>query len=471
LALSSLACSALHCIRNTSSYIWTAVLVLGLAFINPFGSRQAAEDESRNVFFSIIAPFYPASAQKLITVVIVDDEALAKAKETFPPSFAYYDRLLANIAAYQPKAIFLDFLLADPRGNPADLDRLAANISQLAAAKNIPVLMPVLLEAERGNGAVAKPDVQQTLPALRQVAQPVHVELLEQGARIEPIINAAAPATHYNAASLGLYRIYAQSSGIPLDDHAFRDELVVQWGENVSADNIFLVSEKGCATGASPLFRAAKRLWWEFFPAAGRGALQRLHNCSSHTTVRSDLVHRIGLLRAETARNGHADPDGFARELFADRYVFIGAEFSGQNDYGLSPVYGRQTGVHIHAMAFDNLVVYGSDYFHPWPKVLTVGADSILEAVLVLFSGWLAATWARRSRHQPPTLRAGLCFALIGLAVPLLVLTYSTMVLRFEPVNWIGLLTIGLMFNARLFKDLILTAFSDPIRTGAAHAE
>ncbi len=82
----------------------------------------------------------------------------------------------------------------------------------------------------------------------------------------------------------------------------------------------------------------------------------------------------------------------------AGRYVLVGANIPGYNDFARSPVHGLVPGVHYHAMALDNLLSYGARYklnhewnvegmaVLAWPGLLTVLA---ILAVHALWSGGL----------------------------------------------------------------------------------
>jgi hypothetical protein len=445
-------------LKNLSAPIWATAVFVCLAILNPFGMRDATESESRNVFFSILAPLYSSYGSSAITVVLIDDQALNASGHTYPPAFSFYDRLLKNIGAYPPKAVFLDILLADKRGAPQDLDHLAATIRSLHE-KGISVFTPVSLEIDASGLALERPV--QALAELRRAASAeVHIQFLEDGQRIPLIIPASGQKRPYEAASLALLNVHRNDSA--LDDYTA--DLIVRWPENYPRNNDFTYQPApDCirqGTVRQNLERAARRFWLEFLPIQNhKKELQDQAGCWPQTTVPAELVYDLSYLKEIALEHKHPSPSQLPSDLFSDRIVMIGAEFSGQNDYGLSPVHGRISGIFVHAMALGNLLSYGDRYYKPWPDCCgqdsVIKFDTILEAILILLFASLAAHW-KRKRHRCETpqsiLLSGTLYAAFGLILTAAALVASVMS-RYEPVNWIGLMTVGALLYRPVFTD------------------
>ncbi len=71
-------------------------------------------------------------------------------------------------------------------------------------------------------------------------------------------------------------------------------------------------------------------------------------------------------------------PEKNVRPYLQDRVVLVGAALAGTNDFVDNVVHGRQPGVHLHAMAFDNLLRYGAEQQRDPQKVFSSPALSRL---------------------------------------------------------------------------------------------
>lgn len=136
----------------------------------------------------------------------------------------------------------------------------------------------------------------------------------------------------------------------------------------------------------------------------------------------------------------------------AGKYVFIGASLAGMPDLWASPVHGSVPAVHLHAMAFDNLVHWqGRPLRDPLPAFADDGsfAWSDVTELALLFGISVAAVWWRLRPAYRHASMSGKAWRLsLAMMVFLgLVITCSAVMLvfgRMVPVNWIALLSMAL---------------------------
>ncbi|WP_413700593.1 CHASE2 domain-containing protein [Psychromonas sp. KJ10-10] len=117
--------------------------------------------------------------------------------------------------------------------------------------------------------------------------------------------------------------------------------------------------------------------------------------------------------------------------------VLVGGQIDGIYDYVVSPVHGSLPGVFFHAMALDNLIVYGDAYTQevPYSKELNLLVWCIYILALVML---------KRSKSDNPFIQFLqqklwlMCFIYITLMLSLLFLIFHA-----SPSSWISLITLG----------------------------
>lgn len=169
----------------------------------------------------------------------------------------------------------------------------------------------------------------------------------------------------------------------------------------------------------------------------------------------------LGTVPVEALLNWEADPtagemeDEFRRTdedleaILQDKVVFYGADVTAAADLIYPPTHDRLAGVYMHAMAMDNLLTYGPDYFFRsgWSRALDTVAIFVLGLLYLRLRLWVGGTgWAPPGQFVFACLYGTLCIALVF--VYMLVLTG---VFRIAPIDWLG--TLGLAFG------LVLTWF------------
>jgi CHASE2 domain-containing sensor protein len=416
------------------------LLVLLVAVINPFGIRSATDQASTEIFQKLTADLYPGAGQEKIAVVLIDDRSLQVLGEKFPPDFTFYSRLIGNMAAAGIESAFLDLNIVDPRGDPSDLENFASVL------RGLPVFLAATADEStaRDCGGIRV----RNLPQLREAVVSEPHPMIRDDARHIDLLLEDACTRFRPAAALSVYAHHCSrlagcpgSRMDPVSEPAGFEgrDMSIEWGSvwpaGAEAIHPSYRDLSSLCPRADWSSRASRFLHvlFPFLDDAGNGTFAQ--GCSYHPMIRAEWL----LSPDETG----ADADAVF-DILAGRIVLVGANFTGQNDIGPSPVFGDIPGVFIHAMALDNLIVHGTGFLSVWPEggVGGLGFNDMVELGLTL-AFTLLGYWLGRF-VSPKSIRWGLPWMLAlmlgGAAAGLLITWVLVWGLRLEPINWIGVL-------------------------------
>lgn len=365
-------------------------LVLPRLFGEEFATRQAAR-----VYAPITGKAYGAGSRDGISVLLIDDEALAQAGQTWPASYGYYARLLRGIEIYRPRAVFFDIAFKDARTDPS-LAQFAQRLCALSASGT----KVYLAATPAADGALR---LRPGLDELRgRCFEPVAVgyapDEVDKLAWSYPLEQRGANGARERSAALA---IYDDRSPQPLADA--RVPMAVSWGLAPAHDGLrwFTGEEAGDATredGArASETQAASRSYCR--PARGLAeilpfGLRELFygDAEKPVCVFHETVYAYDLANTDDAG------EALLEHALKQRVVMIGTARQFSSDYITSPTHGRIPGVYLHAMALDNLDTYGSHYKHAAALALGVDRDDLRLLVLVLV-GVLAVALVRIAKR------------------------------------------------------------------------
>lgn len=485
--------------------LFLAISAYGVSKLNLFGMESASDRVADQVYQRITAADYgrDRKGQRAISVVYLDESSVETMKgygwNRFPPSFdqqwLMLDDLL-QVGGAPPTAMFVDFVYMGQGGHAEGFDVFLNGVALATRAqawKDKPgcladplVKIACIIEAGGVPMLFAKPspaeldlftDLQRQLdavsvltPALVQAeAYPTLIDygfdqakalrLGVHGFDVSPALGvyAAWCLKQADACAIPQFRQLrteakaALAGGLarpPAIDAAFDAPLDVVWGSRPDpayADITQRVSGHPvpCRTDQA---RWGARLWEQYAGVRGVNS-GKDQECPYSLTLGYDrMVTGIGLESADLER------------LLADKIVMVGGHFRASNDWVESPVHGQLPGVHMHAMALDNLIEYGVDYRRNANALLDSDfIKSGLIAVLAFFG--VLGVMARNSlldnavqEGVEPRLRAavygplyillfGISLAVVG-AATWFVVTYANR----SPINWIGLSSVALGF-------------------------
>lgn len=347
---------------------------------DPFGLGDGAGLYSSGVVKAVLAPFHRTAGEDAITVVLVDDETLTRTHRSWPLSYDTHGRVLAQILALRPKAVFVDILFGDRREGDPTLNTMVGLIQARAgpveqrAGGDFRQRIPVFWAA--GRAAAADPRRNLTiLPELARVGRPVVTSW--SGVRGYPLRHARPDAESEPSAALALYkevcaRVAPAAGGVDRAFHCpgqwvdqdFDRPMSVMLGVTVPREQWNWTRRPSQDT-----WRACKQvddgLWDRLWYGAGlvgqmllRGFFDEddvAQRCLPHLTVPAWYLIDGDASQDQAVQEG-------LRRVIEDRVVIYGLHLEGINDVAPSPAHGLVPGAHVHAMALDNLMKYGTSY-------------------------------------------------------------------------------------------------------------
>ncbi|MEC5397051.1 CHASE2 domain-containing protein [Uliginosibacterium sp. H1] len=282
--------------------------------------------------------FYGEGSRRNIVVVHIDAQSLAESGSASVLPYRYHARVLRQIAARQPKAIFVDIQFEQTRDDPS-IDLLVDTLCEIKT-QGIQVFMAAggdpqggrlraELEVARAEGCFRKVSVFQTPDSFDRLAwtYPLTERIVED---------------HYDSAALALYNSLHRS---PLTSDT-NSSMALVWGTRSSAMGL------GWAEGRSGRQYCRDRQLEDLLPfAAVLGSVQEVD--SRPQCVFHESLPARRLLRATDA----ADSERIGAAI-RDKAVLYGLS-SNPYDMVASLAHGEIPGVYFHAMALDNLMTYG----------------------------------------------------------------------------------------------------------------
>ena len=350
---------------------------------------------------------YPAAMRDRITVVMYDQQFLKHTDSAWPISYQDHADWLLRLAGdpnARPKAIMLDISFGQNRKDPS-LPALRQALCTLQNEFKVPVFLAALPSPETGKLAVRNglgPDpssseppcytlvgvdyVPDTLDGLAWVYRLTR-HRIDTGWEDGPgETSAAATRPAYRSAAMSIAQDVAQ---IELGKETAPLSLV--WGLKSAPQRERPDSLSSCKPGAYSAARYVPGVLRQFFQGPSSPV------CPYHNTL---SMAQLGELPEETLA-----------PFLAGRYVLVGANVPGYNDFANSPVHGLIPGVHLHAMALDNLLTYQGKYkqstgWEPehFPNLLLPGFLAVL-AVFLVDIAWRKLSQRfgfHKNREAPP---------------------------------------------------------------------
>lgn len=298
---------------------------------------------------------YPDAARDQITVLTYDREFLEATGSAWPLSYQDHADWLLRLAAdplTRPKALLLDITFGQERAD-ASLPALQEALCTIRNKYQVPVFLAALTSPSTGRlalrrGLEAVP-IAGAAPCFTLVGVDYLPDPLDGYAWTYPLTRhfdgeawqAGPPSAPGQAAHRSAAMAMAQDvAGIDLGLETAPMALV--WGLRSApqADRPELLRD--CAPGRfDPRLLTPGVIRTNFLDTGAPP-------CPYHRTLSMAQVAEL--------------PQEALQPYLAGRYVMVGANVPGYNDYANSPIHRLIPGVHLHAMALDNLLTYGSDY-------------------------------------------------------------------------------------------------------------
>ena len=339
-------------------YVVVCTVVTGL-FLAWLSNKLLVDEVVKRAMTRVYAPLlslnYPVSGQNSIAVLTVDDSDLREYGLSWPVPLDFYQRLIDGVVKRQPKAIFLDVVFLDNKP-PRDIDALIGAACRSAEA-GVPFLQATfargaltsnverrLFEARTASG----------LPCAEPVRSNVTPDSLDQSQWAYPLRPRTEDEANHNgnlpdSVALSLYcRFYAASC--PADTQV---PLALVWATRAATTNMETMVTRDASGALKSVCRGLWN-WWEVIPGANL-----LLGLAGHPSLPLCPYHQVIPIRAFKGQGFSADE---LNEAMTNKVVMIGADLKAVGDNAFSPLHGRLPGVHVHAMALDNLISFGGQY-------------------------------------------------------------------------------------------------------------
>ena len=293
---------------------------------------------------ALVGSFYPIQQRDNVTVLLIDDKALADLEQGWPVPYATHARWLSNLGTlYQPRAVFLDITFTQARKDET-LSQLVQALCRLRD-QGVPVFLAALPDPQTGRLAVRRgldsPAGERPCFTLVGVNyQPHQVDRLVWSYPLWTA-NQGAGSAMVDSRS-GALAMAQDVAG--LDVPRFDEPMALTWGVNNQDIRRFGEWCRFAGSVAEELIPPGLRALH-----AGEEVLKPICPYSRSLTV-SELKPQT----EEDEARLHA--------LLNGKFVIMGAAISGTNDMITSPVHGPIPGVFMHAIALDNLLTYNGHY-------------------------------------------------------------------------------------------------------------
>ncbi len=296
---------------------------------------------------------YPAKARDDITVVLYDQEFLDGSGSAWPITYGQHaDNLLrlAGEKGLRPKVIFLDITFGQERE-----DRTVKDLADALCAvqgMGIQVFLAGLPTGPKGELQVRSGLQKGAAPCFELVGVDYFPDELDglawtyelsrhwAGNRMASGPQPIKGEPFYPSAALAI-----ASARLKLDQTLGPEQgrMALVWGHNSAPQDSRPRSLAGCHEGQRELSQVIPKVLRNLFDEEARTPL-----CPYHRTLSADQLNYM-----DTSE---------LRRYVQGKFVLVGANVPGYNDFVQSPVHGLLPGVHVHAMALDNFLTFGDEY-------------------------------------------------------------------------------------------------------------
>jgi hypothetical protein len=285
--------------------------------------------------------FYPITHRNRIVLVTYDDEFLKNEGLAWPISYQEHADRLSRLlnggnVNFKPKGLFVDIYFGQER-QATGLDSLGNLLCDLSVKRGIPVFLGGIPNKDGKlsvrNGFIEKQNDSRCFTITNLAFKPDPIDGI---AWVYPL-----GADAMLSPALALAKV-EQPSLVP------DKPMALLWSSNTRGG---LVMQDGRPSPSPANCEAPGFQYKKLLPALVTNLLgikpaERL--CPYHDTFSMSQISEMS-------------EDEIGR-LIDGRFVLLGAQISGYNDFAISPTHGLVAGLHVHAMALDNLLSYGAGY-------------------------------------------------------------------------------------------------------------
>ena len=344
--------------------LWTLAILIVVSFTMLWlGDKLNASGMALTRFMArtqapLTAQFnYPALMREQITVALYDREFLDATGSAWPISYQDHADGLLRLAGdpnARPKAIMLDITFGQERNDPT-ISNLHQALCRIRNEFGVPVFLAALPSPENGHltvrGGLGADPPGSAPPCFTLVGVDYLPDPLDGLAWSYPLSRHLDDAGWQpGPASQPLRQPSYRSAAMAMAQDVAHLELGVEtvpmalvWGHNSAPQAHQPERMVHCRPGVPDLRQLVPVLLRQLWENTDKLAL-----CPYHQT--------LSMAQLQVLSEGELAP------FLAGRYVLVGANVPGFNDFADSPVHRITPGIYMHAMALDNLLTYGGNY-------------------------------------------------------------------------------------------------------------
>ncbi len=402
-------------LHEKPTYLWSCWVVIITILVGLFLawlSNKLLIDElvkrgMAKIYAPVLSLSYKDTGQKSITVITIEDADLKNYGLNWPVQLDFYQRVIDAITKRQAKAIFLDVLFLDEK--PEKELRALADSACRATAAGIPFFLATFARESLTSDSERMLFAARTSsgsPCVIPVQSNISPDALEQSQWSYPLnfVNVHASASHdaqkpVSVALTIFCRLYQEIC----PKHA-EAPLALIWGSKAASTNSEIMVDRNSTTGAlEPVCRGSWN-WWEVLPGASM-----LYSLATNTNMLP--VCPYNQVVPVRALKGHGFSPDELNNAISGKIVLIGADLKAVGDNVYSPLHGRLPGVHVHAMALDNLISFNGQYKEngefEWHELLHSRVNqfvlisiAIIAFVMVFWKRWKDGVMQKKSKSD-----------------------------------------------------------------------
>ena len=405
-----------------------SAIAVAILWVDPFGAFAATQRLSQDSANRIFGPLYPPTGRDQVSVVLWRDSSLATPRLTWPIPLARHARALSAILTYRPKAVFVDIVYSNDRGD-AGVEQLREEIANYADAR-----IPLLFAAPSDAGEAIIPALRSALPDDKLAGVPRPIE--DGFTRTYPEEVKVGTAIYKTAAFRLLQLTDTTDDGLQVLSDRMRRSIELVWGTEPHPINTQIIEDCASSVPDTPVQRLLAAL-------VRPGALT--NPCPYAAQVPIDAI-------LDSTRDQR-----FAA-LIEGKIIILGVAVQSVPDEVTTPVNGRVPGAHLHAMALDNLLTFGERYKSREPSALFKAIKAV--AVVLMLAALLAAESRRGGASDARSwLRAAAAVVLAGVvAASAAVLSFA--VFDLPPADWIGTPSLALIIAVLARAGIVDNVFN-----------
>ncbi|MDD1781119.1 CHASE2 domain-containing protein [Enterovibrio sp. ZSDZ35] len=411
--------------------LFTSVCIIAMFVIDPLGIRVSAEKHYEDHILRLLSPFFSEKVSNKVTVILIDEAFLEKT-ERFPVNYTNLSRLLKVTGYHQPNAVFFDILQHHKHS-----DRFERWLKTLDKT-NFPVFMASDPEYDSPTRLKNPDSIRSQLNAVS-----TFVSVSWSGEKHYYPLSVTAYEQDIPSAALALYRVYCEKMALKCQKNqtnsSYENSMVIQWTNKFdSHQNKFRYVGEACnALPKSNIGSMFETLWTLLV----QGLIpeekldDKLRNkCPPVLTISAHSLIQPG-----------ASKSPILKEAIQGRLVLFGYHLSGGTDTVISPVHGKLPGVYNHAMALENLLEKGENY---WNVPASTGFFNLSIAdifeIAIQISVLFTVIWYRYSHLETndasqESLLSGLKPVIFVSLLILLTILFSDQLLDIGVSNWYAL--------------------------------